>query len=140
VSVQPKSVQPKSVQPKSVQPKSVQPVLPQSAAVRGEAACGEFVRPTQFPRSFAAFDWCPRCGQPDWAHQAGSGDRIARFRSLDPERMSAMLQSLCQYSPGLFDLLLDQVLADDVSPGRPGTTAAQDTMAHPPAASTGDAA
>lgn len=124
----------------SVQPKSVQPIFPQSAAVCGEAACGEFVRPTQFPRSFAAFDWCPRCGQPDWAHRAGSGDRIARFRSLDRERMSAMLQSLCQYSPGLFDLLLDQVLAGDVSPDRPGATAAHVALTHPPAASTGDAA
>jgi hypothetical protein len=103
-----------SVHPKPVQPGSAQPIFPQSAT-----ACGEFVRPAQFPRSFAAFDWCPRCGQPDWAHQAGSGDRIARFRSLGPERMSAMLRSLCQYSPGLFDLLLDQVLAEDLDPGRP---------------------
>jgi hypothetical protein len=90
---------------------SVQPVFPQSAA-----ACGEFVRAPLFPRPFAAFDWCPRCGLPDWAHRAGSGDRIARFRSLDPERMSAMLRYLCQYSPALFDLLLDEVLSAPAVP------------------------
>jgi len=85
---------------------SLRPIFPQFAA-----ACPQFVGPAGYPRPFAAFDWCPRCGQPDWAHQAGHADRTARARELDPERMGDLLEYLCEYSPGMFDVIHDSVRA-----------------------------
>jgi hypothetical protein len=85
---------------------SLRPIFPQFAA-----ACRQFVKPAGYPRPFASFDWCPRCGQPDWAHQAGHEDRVARARDLDPARMEDMLAYLCEYSPGVFDVIHDAVRA-----------------------------
>jgi hypothetical protein len=83
---------------------TLKPIFPQFSR-----ACGQFVRPTGFPRPFGALDWCPRCGQPDWAHQAGSGSRYARLSQLDPQRMSDMLEYLCEYAPGAFDVIDHEV-------------------------------
>ena len=87
---------------------SLKPIFPQFAA-----ACAEFIRPEGFPRPFAALDWCPRCSQPDWAHQSGTGDRIVRLHALSARAMSDMLEYLCEYSPGAFDTILYAVRADD---------------------------
>jgi hypothetical protein len=73
---------------------SLTPILPHFAA------CGEFVRPTGFPRPFAALDWCKRCGQPDWAHQADGPDRLLRLDALDHDDMTHALTYLAEYSPG----------------------------------------
>ena len=81
---------------------SLPPIFPQFAG-----ACAEFVHPTRFPRPFAALDWCPRCGQPDWAHQAGGPDRLLRLDSLDRDDMSCALAYLAEYSPAAFDTILD---------------------------------
>ena len=85
---------------------TLKPIFPQFGR-----ACGQFVKPTGFPRPFGALDWCPRCGQPDWAHQAGSDNRYARLSQLDPQRMSDMLEYLCEYAPGAFDVIEDTVRA-----------------------------
>jgi hypothetical protein len=92
----------------------VHPILPQFAL-----ACGSFVRQAAFPRPFAALDWCPRCGQPDWAHQAGDTARLALLDHLDDQRMSDMLRYLCEYSPATFDILADAVTATTGHPGPP---------------------
>jgi hypothetical protein len=81
---------------------SLTPIFPQFAA-----ACPEFVRPAGFPRPFAALDWCPRCGEPDWAHQAGGPDRLLRLDGLDPDDMTCALAYLAEYSPAAFDTILD---------------------------------
>lgn len=83
---------------------SLRPIFPQFAA-----ACVEFVRPHGFPRPFAALDWCRRCGQPDWAHQVGSADRMARLSSLDADDMSCALEYLAEYSPAALDAILDTI-------------------------------
>lgn len=85
---------------------SVQPIFPQFAK-----ACGSFVRPAGYPRPFASLDWCPRCGQPDWAHRDGADARLARLRALAPAQMSDMLEYLCTYSPATFDIINDFMLA-----------------------------
>ena len=85
---------------------SLRPMFPQFAA-----ACGEFVRPYGFPRPFAALDWCRRCGQPDWAHQRGSADRMARLSALDADDMSCALEYLAEYSPAALDAILDIISA-----------------------------
>lgn len=85
---------------------TLKPIFPQFSR-----ACGQFVKPTGFPRPFGALDWCPRCGQPDWAHQAGTGSRYARLSRMDPQRMSDMLEFLCEYAPGAFDVIDDAVQA-----------------------------
>jgi hypothetical protein len=78
---------------------SLTPIFPQFAG-----ACDAFVKPRGFPRPFAALDWCPRCGQPDWAHQAGHADRVAWVRDLDPDRMADVLEYLCEYAPAAVDV------------------------------------
>jgi hypothetical protein len=90
---------------------SLTPIFPQFAK-----ACGEFVRPRGFPRPFAALDWCPRCGQPDWAHQAGGPDRLLRLDGLDREDMSYALAYLAEYSPATFDTILDALGPADRTP------------------------
>ncbi len=87
---------------------TLKPIFPQFGQ-----ACEQFVKPTGFPRPFGALDWCPRCGQPDWAHQAGSDNRYARLNHLDPQRMSDMLEYLCEYAPAAFDVIHDAVRAAD---------------------------
>jgi hypothetical protein len=87
---------------------SLTPIFPQFAA-----ACAEFVRPKGFPRQFAALDWCPRCGQPDWAHQADGPDRLLRLDSLDREDMWCALTFLAEYSPATFDTILDALVSAD---------------------------
>jgi hypothetical protein len=82
----------------------LKPILPQFAE-----ACAEFVRMAGSPRPFAALDWCQRCGQPDWAHQAGGADRMCRIASMNPEDMSYALAYLAEYSPGAFDDILDAI-------------------------------
>jgi len=83
---------------------SLTPIFPQFAK-----ACVEFVKPRGFPRPFAALDWCPRCGQPDWAHQAGHADRIARVRDLDPDQAADVLEYLCEYAPAAVEVACDVV-------------------------------
>jgi hypothetical protein len=83
---------------------SLTPIFPQFAK-----ACVEFVKPRGFPRPFAALDWCRRCGQPDWAHQAGHADRVTWVRDLAPDRMADVLQYLCEYAPGALDVACDAV-------------------------------
>jgi hypothetical protein len=83
---------------------SLTPIFPQFAR-----ACGEFVKPRGFPRPFAALDWCPRCGQPDWAHQAGAPARLRRIDTLDPADMADALTYLAEYSPGALDFILDAI-------------------------------
>ena len=83
---------------------SVRPIFPQFAA-----ACGEYICPRGFPRPFAALDWCRRCGQPDWAHQAGSAERMARLGTLDAQDMSCALAFLAEYSPAAFDIILETI-------------------------------
>lgn len=85
---------------------SLTPIFPQFAH-----ACGHFVKPAGYPRPFAALDWCPRCGQPDWAHQDGHAERVARSRDMDPDLMADLLEYLCEYSPGAFDVICDAVRA-----------------------------
>jgi hypothetical protein len=85
---------------------SLRPIFPQFAG-----ACDEFVKPRGFPRPFAALDWCQRCGQPDWAHQAGHADRVTRVRDLDPDLMVDVLEYLCEYAPGALDVACDAVRA-----------------------------
>jgi hypothetical protein len=80
---------------------SLTPIFPQFAR-----ACGQFVKPWGFPRPFAALDWCPRCGQPDWAHQADAPDRLRRLDTLDPGDMADALAYLAEYSPGALDVAL----------------------------------
>ena len=79
---------------------TLKPIFPQFGR-----ACGQFVKPTGFPRPFGALDWCPRCGQPDLAHQGGTDQRYTRLSQLDPRRMSDMLEYLCEYAPGAFDVI-----------------------------------
>ena len=83
---------------------SLTPIFPQFAR-----ACGEFVKPQGFPRPFAALDWCPRCGQPDWAHQADAPARLRRLDTLDPGDMADALTYLAEYSPGALDFILDVI-------------------------------
>lgn len=83
---------------------SLQPIFPQFAA-----ACDEFTGMKGFPRPFAALDWCMRCGQPDWAHQAGGADRMCQLGSMNPEDMSYALAYLAEYSPGAFDAILEAI-------------------------------
>lgn len=83
---------------------SVRPIFPQFAA-----SCAEYVRPRGFPRPFAALDWCQRCGQPDWAHQAGGADRMFRLASLGPDDMAVALAYLAEYSPGALDAVLEAI-------------------------------
>jgi hypothetical protein len=85
---------------------TLKPIFPQFSR-----ACGQFVKPIGFPRPFGSLDWCPRCGQPDWAHQDGAGNRYARLMRLDPQRMSDMLQYLCEYAPAAFDVIDEAVEA-----------------------------
>jgi hypothetical protein len=84
----------------------VQPVFPQFSL-----ACDAFARPGGYPRPFGALDWCPRCGQPDWAHRAGADARVAGLRDLDQEQMADMLEYLCTYSPATYDIINDVVAA-----------------------------
>ena len=90
---------------------SLKPILPQFAA-----SCAVFVRMTGFPRPFAALDWCVRCGQPDWAHQAGGTDRMYCLASMNPVDMSCALAYLAEYSPGAFDAVLDAIGPIDCLP------------------------
>jgi hypothetical protein len=90
----------------------LQPIFPQFAA-----ACAEFVRTGGFPRPFAALDWCPRCGQPDWAHQAGSEERLSRLHHLDPDDMADALAYLAEYSPATLDTILDVIGTPIPAPG-----------------------
>ena len=83
---------------------SLTPIFPQFSR-----ACGEFIRPKGFPRPFAALDWCPRCGQPDWAHQAGASDRMRRIDGLDSQDMTTALAYLAEYSPAALDTILDAI-------------------------------
>ena len=83
---------------------SLQPILPEFTA-----ACAEFIRAKGSPRPFAALDWCQRCGQPDWAHQAGAADRLCRLSTMNPDDMSYALAYLAEYSPGAFDAILDAI-------------------------------
>jgi hypothetical protein len=88
------------------------PIFPQFAA-----ACGEFVPSKGFPRPFAALDWCPRCGEPDWAHQADGPDRLLRLDGLDRDDMSYALAYLAEYAPAAFDTILDALSPVDHAPG-----------------------
>ena len=83
---------------------SLQPIFPQFAA-----ACAEFTGMKGYPRPFAALDWCLRCGQPDWAHQAGEADRLCRLATMNHEDMSHALTYLAEYSPAAFDTILDAI-------------------------------
>src|SRR5215469_4154820 len=87
---------------------SLTPIFPQFAK-----ACVEFVKPRGFPRPFAALDWCPRCGQPDWAHQADGTDRIALLSRLGERQRGDMLRYVCEYSPATFDIALEAVTPPD---------------------------
>jgi hypothetical protein len=87
---------------------TLKPIFPQFSQ-----ACGQFVKPAGFPRPLGALDCCPRCGQPDWAHQADNGRRHTRLSRLDPQRMWDMLEYLCEYAPGAFDVIDDVVQAAD---------------------------
>ncbi len=84
---------------------SLQPIFPQFSA-----ACAEFALTEGFPRPFAALDWCPRCGQPDWARQAGSNERLSRLHHLDPDDMTDALAYLAEYSPATLDTILDGII------------------------------
>ncbi|HUN33564.1 MAG TPA: hypothetical protein VMU95_16260 [Trebonia sp.] len=86
-------------------------MTPKPMPAQFSRACGQFVRPTGFPRPFGSLDWCPRCGQPDWAHQADRDHRRIRLSQLDPRRMSDMLRYLCEYAPAAFDVIDDAVRA-----------------------------
>jgi hypothetical protein len=97
----------------------VQPLFPQFGR-----ACPSFVKPTGFPRPFAALDWCPRCGQPDWAHQADGADRIALLGRLGERQRRDMLRYVCEYSPATFDIALEAVTA----PGDPADPAEEDVV------------
>jgi hypothetical protein len=94
---------------------SMRPIFPQFAA-----ACRRFEGPRGFPRPFAALDWCPRCGQPDWAHQADAPDRLRRLDALDPGDMSDALAYLAEYSPGALDIILDVIGPADRAPDSEG--------------------
>jgi hypothetical protein len=83
---------------------SLNPIFPQFAA-----ACRHFERPRGFPRPFAALDWCPRCGEPDWAHQADGPGLIRQLDDLDPDDMADALAYLAEYSPGALDVILDVI-------------------------------
>ena len=83
---------------------SLTPIFPQFAR-----ACDAFVKPRGFPRPFGALDWCPRCGQPDWAHQAGHADRVAWVHDLDADRMTDVLEYLCEYAPAAIDIACEAV-------------------------------
>ena len=87
---------------------SLKPLFPQFAA-----ACPHFEGPRGFPRPFAALDWCPRCGQPDWAHQADAPERMRRLGTLDPGDMADALAYLAEYSPGALDFVLDVIEPGD---------------------------
>jgi hypothetical protein len=93
------------------------PPAPVLRAGQFAAACGEFVRPQGFPRPFAALDWCPHCGQPDWAHQADGPDRLLRLDGLDSGDMTCALAYLAEYSPATFDTILDALGPADRIPG-----------------------
>ena len=50
---------------------------------------------------------CTRCGQRDYAHQAGGRQRQARIRALDSDQMTMALTFLAGYSPPVLDAVLD---------------------------------
>ena len=50
---------------------------------------------------------CTRCGQPEYAHQAGGRERQARIRGLDSDQMAMALVFLAGYSPAAPDAVLD---------------------------------
>ena len=50
---------------------------------------------------------CARCGQPDWAHQAGASERQDRISTLDGDQMTIALRFLAGYSPATLDAVLD---------------------------------